>query len=267
MNLNIDNHLSAVGAWAKNNLDATLVLAIATETPRWTVVFTALHEPSWIGITMGVLISWAAKRGWNAWNKQRNRHGLFFLNAWVLLSAVAIMSPVLLEMTKHPIEQVNVSDALLGLHEYAVWFWVLLVAQSTFMPLIQAVVAHDATVQHVDDAVAHPTQPTAQYTIEPTQPTAQHAIMLNNHVHIQNAQIEHVQPTTQPVIDEVTQPAHCEIQQRNSVKSTNPHQEEFFIMLRSGSKINKSKLSRDWDVSTNTLRNWEDKFVELNNNQ
>lgn len=142
-----DVQLQKLQEWAKKNFDTTLVLAIATETPRWTVVFTALHEPAWIGVTMGVLISWAAKRGWNAWNKQRNRHGLFALNVWVLASAVAIMSPVLLEMTKHPIEEVSVSDALLQLHQYAVWLWVLLVAQSTFMPLIQAVVAHDVPVQ------------------------------------------------------------------------------------------------------------------------
>lgn len=260
MKFNLDNFFSVVGTWAKSNLDATLVLAIATETPRWTVVFTALHEPAWIGVTMGVLISWAAKRGWNAWNKQRNRHGLFVLNTWVLLSAVAIMSPVLLEMTKHPIEHVNVSDALLGLHKYAVWLWVLLVAQSTFMPLIQAVVAHDMTTKHAIDDVAQPKQQPTQYTVEPMQNPE---ITLNNIVHIQNAQIEQVKPSAKPVVDDDKQIVQCEIEQRNSAKSVNPHREEYFVMLRNGSEINKTKLSAQWDVTPNTLRNWEKAFGKL----
>ena len=147
--------------WCKRNADATLILAIATETPRWTVVFTALHEPAWIGVTMGVLISWAAKRGWHAWKEERTRWGLFVLNAWVLASAVAIIAPVLFEMTKNPIELVNVSDALLSLHPYALWVWVLLVAQSTFMPLIQAVVAQPYASVAVVPVVEIALQPSA----------------------------------------------------------------------------------------------------------
>lgn len=138
--MNLHN-LEIVLRWAKEKFDATLVLAIATETPRWTVVFITLHEPAWIGVTMGMLISWAAKKGWNAWTHDKSRRGLFALNVWVLVSAVLIMAPVLYEMTQHQIHDVNVAKSLVELHNSALWVWTILVAQSTFMPLIQAVVA------------------------------------------------------------------------------------------------------------------------------
>ena len=237
-----DANMNQMGEWAKRNLDTTLVLAIATETPRWTVVFMALHEPSWIGVTMGVLISWAAKRGWNAWNKERHRHGLFALNVWVLASAVAIMAPVLLEMTKHPIEQVDVSAALLSLHEYAVWLWVLLVAQSTFMPLIQAVVAHNVSQDNEDDA-NRPTQKKVTRTVRNTQTVEQSEQFVVPTVQQSYAVIE--QPVSEPV-------------QGNDYKALTDNQkrEQLAIVLNSEEVPSKSKLADLFGISRTTVYAW-----------
>lgn len=176
--MNWQNNLNSFTGWAREKFDATLVLAIATETPRWTVVFITLHEPAWIGVTMGVLISWAAKKGWNAWTHNKERWGLFFLNVWVLVSAVLIMAPVLYEMTQHQIHDVNVAQSLIEFSDNALWVWTILVAQSTFMPLIQAVVAmnHEpvALPLHVIDLdLTQPKKQITQHDETETKPIAQ----------------------------------------------------------------------------------------------
>jgi uncharacterized membrane protein (DUF441 family) len=227
----VTKYIDAIIAWIKRNWDATLVLAIATETPRWTVVFITLHEPAWIGVTMGVLISWAAKKGWNAWTHDRTRHGLFALNAWVLISAVAIMTPVLLDMTQHKIEDVDVVRTLQALHMYAPIVWSFLVAQSTFMPLIQVVFALHSP--HATVEVAH--------------------IEANN---LQIATLQPIAEALQPVAEDMQSPQDASENAQSALQEIAHDAKALYLQLRRDGIAHLEAVRRSGATNANTALSW-----------
>jgi len=106
-------------------------------------------------------------------------------------------------------------------------------------------------------------------------------ITLNNHIHVQSAIVEHVQQqaTEQPPIVEhaKSENAQCEtfaiepvsnsLRNVQSSKQTNPHKQEFFMMLESGEQFRIGELATRWNVVTNTLRNWQREFEKVSVNQ
>lgn len=126
-----------IGAFLRNHFDAALLLAAATEIPRWTFAFAAIHEPMWAGVALGALLAYAASEGWKTWFAARNRTFLLALNCIALGSAIVVITPVLYAMIDSGGEAVNLSAALGALHPQARWAWSVVLAATTFLPLIQ----------------------------------------------------------------------------------------------------------------------------------
>lgn len=127
--------LTRLGNWLRDHLDLALVLAAATEIPRWTVAFLAIHEPLWVGVPLGALLAWALKDGWNGYFRTK-RLGLLALNVAALVTAICVITPVLYVMTYVPVEQVNLTMVFGDNVTYRM-VWSGLLALSTFLPLIQ----------------------------------------------------------------------------------------------------------------------------------
>ena len=65
----MNNIKDKLTVWLQNNIDFALFLAVFTETPRWTVVFVAVHESVFIGIPLGV--RQLTPEGWVEARRQR----------------------------------------------------------------------------------------------------------------------------------------------------------------------------------------------------
>lgn len=128
-------NISRFGTWAKDHVDLALILAAATEIPRWTVAFLAIHEPLWVGVPLGALLAWALKDGWNGYFRTK-RLGLLALNLAALTTAICVITPVLYAMTYVPVEEVNLTMVFGDKMAYRM-AWAGLLALSTFLPLIQ----------------------------------------------------------------------------------------------------------------------------------
>lgn len=143
--------------WAKN-VTFSLLLAVLTEVPRWTFAFRAVNEPLWAGVPLAVLIAFAAAHAWEEY---------FFEHDWLLLAlnlvsvlfAVFTIAPVLYAMIDAEAHEVNIAR----IFPVAVrWLWAVVLACTTFLPLIQLAVVEarrrgrmqPAIVHHVMDAVA-----------------------------------------------------------------------------------------------------------------
>lgn len=123
--------------WLQRNIDFPLVLAMVTETPRWTVAFIAIHEPLWIGVPLGILLSFATSRAWRFYFETRSQMMLIF-NAVSLAMAVFVITPVLFAMTQVPPHEVNIMQTL---PVAMVWVWSAILALTTFVPLVQLAAA------------------------------------------------------------------------------------------------------------------------------
>lgn len=130
-----------LGAWCKDNIDFALILAVCTETPRWTVTFLAIHEPLWIGISLGVLLAFATSKVWRYYFATRSWVTLTF-NVLAIILAVAVISPVLYAMIEHKPDQVDIAQVLQD--STLRWFWSYGLALTTFVPLVQLAAVHGA---------------------------------------------------------------------------------------------------------------------------
>lgn len=102
------NALTRLGNWLKDHVDLALVLAAATEIPRWTVAFLAINEPLWVGVPLGALLAWALKEGWTTYF--RTKQGIVLaLNLAALATAILVITPVLYAMTYVPVDEVDLS--------------------------------------------------------------------------------------------------------------------------------------------------------------
>ena len=123
----------AARRWIKENIDFPLVLAMVTETPRWTVAFIAIHEPLWIGIPLGILLAFATSKAWRYYFRTGSK-GMLIFNVISVLMAITVITPVLFAMTEVPPDQVQIGKVLSDL---GVWVWTAILALTTFIPLIQ----------------------------------------------------------------------------------------------------------------------------------
>lgn len=95
MNINKEQLLNSTGKWLQNNVDFAFVLAAFTETPRWTVAFKAIHEPTWIGVPLGVLLAFATAKAWRRYFEEPSNKKLLWFNIASVVVAVLVISPVL----------------------------------------------------------------------------------------------------------------------------------------------------------------------------
>lgn len=130
--------------WCKDSIDFPLILAVCTETPRWTVTFMAIHEPLWIGVALGVLLAFATSKVWKHYFATRSWITLLF-NVLALILSVVVISPVLFAMTEKEPDQVDIMQVLPDWRWRAGWSTAL--ALTTFVPLVQLAAVHGATVK------------------------------------------------------------------------------------------------------------------------
>ncbi len=115
-------------------LDLAMLAAAIVEVPRWAVAFTAIHEPVYAAVPMGLLLAWAASEGWKTYFDNRRRVLLLTINVASLVGALIVIAPVLYAMTSTPLDRIDLSEVLPPTW-LAVWACVL--AVTTFVPLIQ----------------------------------------------------------------------------------------------------------------------------------
>jgi len=138
--------LGAVGAWCapwvRRNVTFGLVLAIATEAPRWAFAFIGAHEPVWAGVAVSVLMAYAAAQGWDEYFRRRD--GLLLsLNLGQIASALVIITPVVFAMLMGAGHTVQVKDVAPG---WYLWVWCGTLVLSTFLPLV--IVAYVEVMRH-----------------------------------------------------------------------------------------------------------------------
>lgn len=151
-----------LGAWCKQNVDFAFILAVFTETPRWTVTFMAIHEPLWIGIPLGVLLAFATSKVWRHYFITRNRWSLAFNIASIIL-AMLVITPVLYAMTETSPKEVDVTLVFADLSAInpARMVWAACLALLTFVPLVQLAAVHGAQPAKDEQALQPVAQPTS----------------------------------------------------------------------------------------------------------
>lgn len=170
---------NGVKPWAQRNITFGLVLAIATEAPRWVFAFVGAHEPVWAGIAVAVLMSFAAAQGWDEYWKRRDSLLLSMLVGQVA-SAMVIITPVIFAMAMSAGHGMQIKDIVAP---WYLWVWAGTLVVSTFLPLI--VVAYVEVQRHesAKSSVQTDVQPKAkrstiaQYdSVQPVTPIVQPAI-------------------------------------------------------------------------------------------
>lgn len=134
--------------WVRANVDFAFVLAVFTETPRWTVTFLAIHEPLWIGVPLGVMLAFATSKAWKYYFATRSWK-MFAFNVAAIALAVFVIAPVLYAMIGHKPDEVDITGVLPD--SWMRWVWSAGMALTTFIPLVQLAVVHGHTQpQHTD---------------------------------------------------------------------------------------------------------------------
>lgn len=128
--------------WVRANVDFAFVLAVFTETPRWTVTFLAIHEPLWIGVPLGVMLAFATSKAWKYYFATRSWK-MFTFNVAAIALAVFVIAPVLYAMIGHKPDEVDITNVLPNV--WVRWAWSSGLALTTFIPLVQLAVVHGHT--------------------------------------------------------------------------------------------------------------------------
>lgn len=149
----------AVQPWVQRNVTFGLVLAIATEAPRWVFAFVGAHEPVWAGVAVAVLMAFAAAQGWDEYFRQRDKLLLSMLIGQIA-SAMIIITPVVFAMAMGAGHEVQIRDIVAP---WFLWVWAGTLVVSTFLPLV--VVAYVEVQRH---GRMHP--PTAPIKVAKVQP-------------------------------------------------------------------------------------------------
>lgn len=160
--------LGALGAWSspwiKRNVTFGLVLAVATEAPRWAFAFIGAHEPVWAGVAVAVLMAYAAAQGWDEFFRRRD--GLLLsLNLGQIASAMVIITPVVYAMLMGAGHTVQVKDVAPG---WYLWVWCGTLVLSTFLPLV--IVAYVEVMRHGAGAAILPVDRTEAGIVTIDQP-------------------------------------------------------------------------------------------------
>lgn len=169
-----DNHpiVKVIGGWASRNVTFGLILAITTEVPRWTFAFSAAHEPIWAGCALAALMSYAAAHAWEEYFARHDRL-LLTLNGLSLGFGVFTISPVIFAMTQgggHSVQMTSILPTPL------LWLWSVVLASTTFLPLIQVAVVEVRRRERVHSNVQVPAQrvkPVVQPSVQPSAESVQ----------------------------------------------------------------------------------------------
>jgi hypothetical protein len=142
-----------LGAWCKENVDFAFVLAVFTETPRWTVTFLAINEPLWIGVPLGVLLAFATSKVWKHYYRTRSRWALTF-NILAIVLAMLVITPVLYAMMDAHPRDVDVTVVLTDWRTINPlrMTWAAGLALLTFVPLVQLAAVHGVQMPVVQNA-------------------------------------------------------------------------------------------------------------------
>jgi hypothetical protein len=217
-----------VQPWAQRNVTFGLVLAVCTEVPRWTFAFKAAHEPIWAGCALAILISYAAA---HAWEEYFRLHSwlLLTLNSLSLFFGVYTIAPVLYLMSSaQDHATVQLSDV------FSTWFigsWSIVLACTTFLPLIQVAVVEVRRRDRVQPEVQPKAKKVAQQAVDTVQMPA--------------AIVQPVAPIVQPVIIETVQPDEDE----------QPDPQKLAVQLRNEGLKN-AQIGERLGVHRNTISKW-----------
>mgnify|MGYP000911813616 CR=1 FL=1 len=146
MNINKEQLLNSTGKWLQSNVDFAFVLAAFTETPRWTVAFKAIHEPTWIGVPLGVLLAFATAKAWRRYFEEPDNKKLLWFNIASVVVAVLVISPVLYALAGAELKDAKTIDTIVlseALTPFWLRLWSVLLAVTTFSPLIQLAAVTD----------------------------------------------------------------------------------------------------------------------------
>lgn len=128
------------GPWVKRNVTFGLVLAIATEAPRWAFAFVGANEPVAAGVAVAILMAYAAAQGWDEYFRRRDAL-LLSLNLGQIASALVIITPVVYAMALG--HETEMRAVVAG---WYLWVWCGTLVLSTFLPLV--VVAYVEVMRH-----------------------------------------------------------------------------------------------------------------------
>lgn len=239
----MDNFMNAVGKvlhsvwqsvqpWAQRNVTFGLVLAIVTEVPRWTFAFAAAHEPIWAGCALAALMSYAAA---HAWEEYFTRHDklLLLLNGLSLGFGVFTISPVIFAMTSGGGHSVQITSILpTGL----LWAWSIVLASTTFLPLIQVAVVEVRRRERMQSDA----QPKVKRIVQPQSETVQPATPI-------------VQASVQPVDDDA-QPICTDDRLDGAPDPTDKEAYAKWLHMEKG--MTQTALAAQFGVHRNTIRTW-----------
>lgn len=240
-------------SWFQCNIDFAFVLAAFTETPRWVVAFKAIHEPSWIGVPLGVLLAFATARAWRRYFETYDQRLLVF-NVASMGIAVMVIAPVLYVLTSTKADDVNLSMIL---HPVALGAWAMLLAVTTFLPLVQLAAVQDPVAKQ---ETKHPSK-RVTHTVSETRTVAQ-----TEQYTLQQPELERATLTLHPefpvahrIIDSTT-PVEIDI----ATMSNEQKRSHLATVLQSTDEINKSALAKQYAVARTTLQRWIDEIVVQN---
>lgn len=154
---------TTVQPWAQRNVTFGLVLAVCTEVPRWTFAFAAAHEPIWAGCALATLMSYAAAHAWEEYFARHDRL-LLMLNGLSLGFGVFTISPVIFAMTNgggHSVQMTSILPTPL------LWLWSIVLASTTFLPLIQVAVVEVRRRERVLGSAQPEVQPKTRKVAQP----------------------------------------------------------------------------------------------------
>ena len=234
----MNNIKDKLTVWLQNNIDFALFLAVFTETPRWTVVFVAVHESVFIGIPLGVLLAFATSKAWRTYFETKDRN-LLYLNISSMVIAVLVIAPVLFAMTKVEAKDVQIANVL---NTPLVWIWAFLLALTTFIPLGQL-----AFVQGIEQKQSEQFKPTAKRITRTVRQTVEQSEQFD-----EPAEQYTVQESEQLPVVTIEQPVQIDL----SSLTTEQKKEYALRTLRTEENVNKSALMRQLDVSRSTFYGW-----------
>ncbi len=135
----------------KLRIDFAMLAAAIVEVPRWAVAFTAIHEPVYAAVPMGLLLAWAASEGWKTYFDNRRRILLLCINIASLVGALIVIGPVLYAMTSTPLDAIDLSQVL---PPQWLALWAAVLAITTFVPLVQVAAVKAYKTPKNDPAVS-----------------------------------------------------------------------------------------------------------------
>jgi len=246
----ITSIMQALVKWAQNNVDFAFVLAAFTETPRWTVAFKAIHEPTWIGIPLGILLAFATARAWRRYFEEPSNRWLLAFNVASVVIAVAVIAPVLYALAGIGADAKADVDIVLSKALSPFWLgvWSVLLAVTTFSPLIQLAAVTDILKPDTKPEV----QPSKKVTrtAKTTQTVELSEQVVEEQQPVQFSVVEPVQIEVNPQNDE--QPVQIDL------ASLSTEQKKVYALqaMRAG-KVNMTKLAEELKVQRPRLYEWK----------